>query len=224
MIVEWNDSRPCKSTASAATEIEPPSCSASCTKAPAFGPSVCETAPSTAIESGIHKSAEPMPLRKSGRMKSVKRCRRCGDACLQIRPDRGRNEARTEHEARIDLPRQAYDDRRRECDRDRAHHEQQPAERRGPPERALGELRQRVARAEDRDAQREREHGPRPHTAIAQDPQVDDRVLRLREFPPHERQERDHADDRDQQDRRVIEPVVLLAFGEHVLERREPDR
>lgn len=87
----------------------------------------------------------------------------------------------------------------------------------------MHELRQRDERPEQRDAEDEAEHTARGDAAIAQHAEINGRLLRNPEFPDEEADERDCGDDAETRYAPVAEPVFLLAFVEHVLQRAEAD-
>ena len=98
------------------------------------------------------------------------------------------------------------------------------AERRRKTERPLTELRQRVRRAEDHDAER-RARAPIRRLRCGSGRCAGRRsAFRCRALPPNEARHRGDARHRHDGDRRVGEPVVPLALGQHVLHRAERHR
>jgi hypothetical protein len=106
-------------------------------------------------------------------------------------------------------------------DRQRAHEEEQAAERRREPERPLRQLGEHVGGTERGDAKRKGEDEPGRDRAIRQYPDVDDRVLRSPKLVRDEAERARDADQHHEADEVVLKQVVLLALGQHVLHRTE---
>ena len=123
-----------------------------------------------------------------------------------------------------------FDARRERADRRQQHQDDQPARRqhharllRGIAHHDLQILGQQHRRAVQHQPERQHHRAGDGEVALAEQVDVDDRVLAL-SFAQHERHQRDAADDREAGDERRLEPVVFLALVEHDFERAETDR
>ena len=83
----------------------------------------------------------------------------------------------------------------------------------------LGEQRKQKDAAVEAEPHRDEEENGAGEVAVPEDPEIDDGMLiRRRQLPPEHGNERHRGDDAEPDDQRVIEPILLAAFLEHVLE------
>ena len=104
--------------------------------------------------------------------------------------------------------------------------DRQDADRRGGetgPDRGVAQVALQPQRHQDADAEERRvgQHhrdGPGGEVAVAEQAQVDDRIL-VGQFPDHEHRQRDRRDDGQHHDRGRVEPVLVVAEVEQDLQR-----
>ena len=143
-----------------------------------------------------------------------------------MRPPQGHQpqpEERTRnHDTRIDPPRHARGDRRGHQGRHRRHGGQYACIGGGIAHRRLQPLRDDDdAREIGAKAQRQRENA-RCEADVAEYPQIDDRML-LGQFPDDEGGKADHGQDRQDDDQRIAEPVMVAADIQHDLQATDPE-